>query len=187
MNRLSGSYLRRSELKILSALNRHRKGLTWSELLKETGLSKSTLYEALRRLKEIRLVSKAIRDDYKPVYRAEVTRSVLETLAIIEEFANYTAIRAAIRNADKEAFADALLEVFLVIGAAFVTELQLEAMSSSSDEELQRKLREVSRRIIQASSRVLDKILQELLAEPSRPRRLLALEEDACEGKCNSS
>jgi len=83
MNRLGESYLRKSELKVLSVLNKHRKGLTWSELLKETRLSKSTLYEALRRLKEMGLVSKAIRDDYKAVYRAEVTRGALETLATI--------------------------------------------------------------------------------------------------------
>jgi len=187
MNRLGESYLRKSELKVLSVLNKHRKGLTWSELLKETRLSKSTLYEALRRLKEMGLVSKAIRNDYKAVYRAEVTRGALETLATIEEFVDYAAIRDAIRNADREALVNALREIFLVIGAAFITELQLEAVNSSSDEELQEKLREASRRIVQASSRVLDRILQELLAEPSRSRCLLVLEEDACEGKYNSS
>ena len=146
-------------------------------MLEETGLSRSTLYEALRRLKRMGLVSKAIRDDDRPVYKAEVTRSALETLASIGDYLNYGAIRVAVRDADEEAFFDALTDVFLLIGAAFITELQIEAVDSTSGEDLRRRLGRVRNRIVQASSKILDRILKELSAEPEKARQLLTPKE----------
>lgn len=177
MNQRSRGYLRPSELKILRILNKYKKGLTWSELLEKTGFSKSTLSEALRHLKKMGLISKAIRDDEKTVYKAEVTRNALKTLEMIEEYINYTALRKAVEKMDQDLLYDHIKDIFLLIGAALIVELQIEASDTQDPQDLQKRLRKAKERILQASSKILDKLLKEISTNPQKLHQTLTQED----------
>ena len=170
MNRKGVEYLKGSELRILGVLSRHRRGLTWSELLRETGLSKSTLYEALKRLREMKLVSKAIRSDDKDrvVYRAEVSRGAAETLELIEEFVDYMAIARALESLDRLEVLYAILEVFEAVAVAFFTELEVEALDARDEEDFEKRARRAGRRVLEATSKVVREILDVMLKDADK-------------------
>ena len=159
MNPRGRSFLRKSELRILGLLNRYPRGLTWSELLEKTGFSRSTLAEALRYLRRMKFISKAIRDDDKVVYRAEISRKAVDTLLLVEDFLNYEAFREAVFNMDKDSLFEAIIDVFVLLGSAFYSEMEVEAMYSRNSGDFERRIKDVRRRIIGAVSGVTKKIV----------------------------
>ena len=167
MNQEIRNYLRESELRILGILNKYRRGLTWSELLRKTGYSKSTLSSALNYLKKMKLISKAIREDDKMVYRADISRSAVDTLYMIEEYIDYNTIEEIVKETNKDALFKVILDIFELVAAAFFTELEIEAMSSTTASEFKNRTRNVYRRITEASSKILDKFLKTITETPN--------------------
>ena len=119
------------------------------------------------------LISKAIRDDDRTVYKAEVSRSSLETLSMIEEFLDYEAIVRAIACMDKEAFFEAISDIFSFLGGAFLTELEFEVSLSSNSDQFASRLKSVHRRVIQATSKVLDRVLEMMAKDPRKAFQLM--------------
>lgn len=167
------SYLVKSELRVLGLLNRYRRGLTWSELLEKSGFSRSTLNRALNKLRGLGFISKAIRDDDQVVYRAEVTLCALDSLDIFGDFIDYKVIADAVRRMDKDAFVDAVWDVFRVLCAAFVTEVELAAISSSDAEEFRGRVQERFQGYIRALSNSLQRVLDILISNSEVSHNLL--------------
>ena len=155
------NYLRESELKILSILGRHRSGLTWSELLEKTGFSKSTLSSGLSHLKRMKLISKAIRErDEKVVYRTDIRRNSAEVLEMIEDFIDYTEFERVIKNKSWDDFEECIYELFYLFGAALITEIQMDAMTSKDAQIFARRIKNIHKRICGAISKILEKTLE---------------------------
>ena len=167
------SYLVKSELRVLGLLNRYRRGLTWSELLEKSGFSRYTLHRALNKLRGLGFISKAIRDDDQVVYRAEVTLCALDSLDIFGDFIDYKVIADAVRRMDKDAFVDAVWDVFRVLCAAFVTEVELAAISSSDAEEFRGRVQERFQGYIRALSNSLQRVLDILISNSEVSHNLL--------------